>query len=246
MRRVHLGARSVCAVSGVLTCARSAELSSLRNIYTTWVDIPQEPQFKKESWLRRITSQYRYRSFDFWHVPVVDTPDGVTLNNVERYLLSCIEDDTRRLINIEWGYDFDPFWRDRVQSHEKLFDIIYGEQFHLSKFIFGNCAHKTAEKEYMSKKLNYLKSVLHWAEQTERRYSALTKIRYHVQRCVWNALERERYLCACVEAVDSFGKIVPEEFRAKAMSELELKLTNMRHWINDCPNGKRTFTRSLA
>ena len=56
-----------------------------------------------------------------------------------------------------------------------------------------------------------------------------------MQRCVWNALERERYLCACVEAVDSFGKKVPEELHEKAMGELQVALVNMRHWVWDCP-----------
>ncbi|EPY36918.1 hypothetical protein AGDE_06677 [Angomonas deanei] len=127
-----------------------------------------------------------------------------------------------------------------------LYSIIYNDRYPIYRFIFGNCSHKEAEKLYIEKKLNYLKSVLFWAARTERRFTTIVKARYTVQRTVWNALERERYLCACVEAVDSFAEKVPEEFREKAVGELELHLVNMRHWVYDCPNGKRTFTRRLA
>ncbi|EPY25945.1 hypothetical protein STCU_01147 [Strigomonas culicis] len=242
MRRIP-----VCAGAAVASlAAASTHVTPARPIYTTWGSTAQEAWTKTEGWLQRITSQDKFRSFDFWHVPEADMPEGLYLNSVETYLLSAIENDTERLLNVSWGYDFDPFWHDRVESHNMLFKTIYENQYPIYRFIFGNCSDKEAEMLYIQKKLNYLKSVLFWAARTERRYTSIAKARYEVQRNIFNALERERYLCACVEAVDSFREKVPEEFREKAMGELEVHLVNMRHWVFDCPNGKRTFTRRLA
>ncbi|CAJ1014869.1 conserved hypothetical protein [Leishmania braziliensis MHOM/BR/75/M2904] len=241
-------AAAVSSLSVATAVANSATLTAVpaRFIYTTWGSVPCEDWARNESWLKRITSQSDYRSFEFWHVPQADVPAGLRLNAVERYLLSSLENDTDRLLHVSWCEDFDPYWHDRVGSLEMLYKIVYTNDYPLYRYIFGNCMHKVAEKEYMLRKLNYLKSVLFWAGRTERCYTSIVKARYYVQRCVWNALERERYLCACVEAVDSFGKKVPEELRQKVMPELEVALVSMRHWVWDCPNGKRTFTRRLA
>lgn len=236
-----------CAAGALSVLPTSTTATTTRSIYTTWGSIPNEAWAKKESWLKRITSKSDYRSFDFWHVPETsDYPANLRFSAVETYLLSCIVNDTDRLLHLSWGYDFDPFWHDRVSSHDMLFRIIYKNEFPVYRYIFGNCSGKTAEKQFIEEKLNYLKSVLYWAARTERRFTAIAKARYYIQRKVWNALERERYLCGCVDAVESFKKKVPEEFREKAIGELELTLTNMRHWCYDCPNGKRTFTRQLA
>ncbi|KAG8348469.1 hypothetical protein TRVL_00718 [Trypanosoma vivax] len=212
-----------------------------RGIYTTWSSIPNESWATKEPWLQRITNQSRYRSFDFWHVPEVKTPDGIKLSQVEQYLLSCVEDDTKRLLNLSWTFDFDPFWWDRVNSHEKLYRIIYTNEFSFFRYIFGDHSENLMGQRYIEKKLNYLRSVLHWAFETEKCYSAIAKARFTVQRDVWNALERERYLAGCVEAVELFKREVPQEFSEKALGELENHLTNMRHWVWDCPNAKRLY-----
>ncbi|KPA83114.1 putative mitochondrial hypothetical protein [Leptomonas pyrrhocoris] len=240
--------RVACLTSAAAVSALSLAGTNVptRSIYTTWVSVPCEEWACKESWLKRITSQSEYRSFEFWHVPEVEVPEGLKLNAVERYLLSSLENDTDRLLHVSWCGDFDSYWHDRVSSLEMLYKTIYTDDYPLYRYVFGNCTHKTAEKEYMLRKVNYLRSILFWAGRTERCYTSIVKARYYVQRCVWNALERERYLCACVEAVDSFAKKVPEELREKAMGELEVALVNMRHWVWDCPNGKRTFTRRLA
>lgn len=250
MRRIagltHAAAFSSAAAVAAATAAPSATTCPTRAIYTTWGSVPCEDWVEKESWLKRITSQWKYRSFEFWHVPEVEAPAGLQLNAVERYLLSSIEEDAKRLLNLSWCYDFDSYWHDRVSSLDMLYKTIYTDDYLLYRYIFGNCTHKTAEKEYILTRLNYLKSILFWAAKTERCYTSIFKARYYVQRQVWNALERERYLCGCVEAVDSFGRKVPEEFKQKSTAELEVALVNMRHWVWDCPNGKRTFTRRLA
>lgn len=245
MRRV-VCLSSAAAASALSLAATTTTTVPARSIYTTWGSIPCESWACKESWLKRITSQCEYRSFEFWHVPEVAVPEGLKLNAVERYLLSSLENDTDRLLHISWCDDFDSYWHDRVSSLEMLYKTIYTDDYPLYRYVFGNCSHKTAEKEFMLRKLNYLRSILFWAGRTERCYTSIVKARYYMQRCVWNALERERYLCACVEAVDSFGKKVPEELREKAMGELQVALVNMRHWVWDCPNAKRTFTRLLA
>ncbi|KAH9579782.1 hypothetical protein LSM04_001401 [Trypanosoma melophagium] len=233
--------RHVLRNIALATSAASAITASSRGIYTIWGSIPLEKWASKESWLNRLTNQSQYRSFEFWHVPEVETPEGVELSRVEKYLLSCIEDDTNRLLNVSWTYDFDPFWRDRVNSHRILFSILYRRQYPVYKFFFGDYSSNEEGMKYIEKKLNYLLSVLHWATRTERRYTAIAKARYTVQRDVWNALERERYLEGCVEVVESFKRKVPAEFANKAIGELQNDLTNMRHWIWDCPNSKRTF-----
>lgn len=247
MRRLAcLSAAAAAASVSRVAGGSAATAVPARTIYTTWGSVPCEGWACQESWLKRITSQSDYRSFEFWHVPEAEIPAGLNLNAVERYLLSSLENDADRLLHVSWCQDFDSYWHDRVGSLEMLYKTIYTDEYPLYRYIFGNCTHKTAEKEHMLRKLNYLKSILFWAGRTERCYTSIVKARFYVQRCVWNALERERYLCACVEAVDSFGKKVPEELRQKAMSELEVALVSMRHWVWDCPNGKRTFTRRLA
>ncbi|KAG5498616.1 hypothetical protein JKF63_02902 [Porcisia hertigi] len=249
MRRLAClsSAAAVSALSAGIAASGPATSTTapFRPIYTTWGSVPCEGASCEESWLKRITSHSEYRSFEFSHVPEVDGPSGLKLNAIERYLLSSLENDTDRLMHVSCE-DFDSYWHDRVSSLEMLYKIIYTNEYPLYRYIFGNCAHKTAEKEYLLCKLNYLKSVLFWISRGERCYTSIVKARYYVQRCVWNALERERYLCACVEAVDSFSKKVPEELREKLMPELEMAMVSMRHWIWDCPNGKRTFTRRLA
>ncbi|CCW61688.1 unnamed protein product [Phytomonas sp. EM1] len=241
MRRVGLP-----SIAALVVAKSRLSLTPMRTIYTTWGEIACEDWAKKEGWLKRLTSQSTYRSFEFWHVPEAETPPELKLSAVELYLLSCIEDDTARLLQVSWGYDFDPFWQDRVQSHESLFNALYNkEKSFFYKFIIGDHAHHKKGRFYIEKKLNYLKDVLHWASVTERHYTALAKVRFHIQRAVWNALERERYLCACVAAVESLQKQIPEEFREKAMSELKVTLVNVRHWVSDCPNSKRTFTRQV-
>ncbi|CCW68013.1 unnamed protein product [Phytomonas sp. Hart1] len=240
MRRV--GWFSIAALTAI---KGSPSRTPARTVYTTWGEIACENWAKKESWFKRITSQAAYRSFEFWHVPEVDAPSDLNLSPVELYLLSCLEDDTTRLLSVAWGNDFDPFWKDRVQSHESLFNTLYHSKCAFYKFLYGDHTYHEKEKLYIERKLNYLKDVFYWASVTERHYTALAKVRFHIQREVWNALERERYLCACVEVVESLRKQIPEEFSEKAMSEMQLVLVNLRHWVCDCPNGKRTFTRQI-
>ncbi|ESL09898.1 hypothetical protein TRSC58_02377 [Trypanosoma rangeli SC58] len=230
-------------LKGFMMAAPAASVLAVpaRGIFTMWGSLPLEEWATTESWLKRITNRSKYRSFEFCHVPEVEVPLGVKLSAVELYLLSCVEDDTNRLLNISWTYDFDSFWKDRVNSHDLLYKVLYLKQFPLYKFFFGDCSTNEAGRKHIEKKLNYLKAVLHWAGMTERRYTAIVKARFTMQREIWNALERERYLMGCVEIVESFKKKVPEEFAAKAIAELETELSTMRHWVWDCPNAKRTY-----
>lgn len=219
---------------------------SRRCIYTNFGAIACEPWAKKESWLTRFLHQSSYRSFDFHHSPQAEVPEGLQFSSVELYLLSRIEDDTNRLLSLSWAYDFDPFWADAVASHVALYNTIYKGHHPIRRLFLGDCSKNTAAKQHIEQKLNRLKDIHHWATVTEGCYSVIYKTRYSAQRSVFNALERERYLAGAVEAVEDVRAKVPAELEQKVMSELDLHLVNLRHWFNDCPNAKRTFTRRLA
>ncbi|EKG05767.1 succinate dehydrogenase subunit [Trypanosoma cruzi] len=221
--------------------AASAIATPNRGIFTAWGSIPLEAWASQEPWLTRISSMSKYRSFEFFHVPEVEAPEGIQLSAVEKYLLSCVEDDTNRLLNLSWTYGFDSFWSDRVYSHEVLFQILYQHNYPIYKFFLGDCSSNEEGRKYIEKKLNYLKSVLQWAVMTERCYTTIAKARFTLQREVWNSLERERYLMGCVEALEEFKKEVPREFAEKAIGELETELSSVRHWVWDCPNAKRLY-----
>lgn len=218
-----------------------------RTIYPSFSAIACEPWATKESWLTRLLSRHSYRSFDVLHSPQATTPAGLQLSSVETYLLSRILDDTERLRNLSWTYDLDPYWVDALYSHEELFKTLYVKGQHSFRALFlGDCSSKTKEKQYIESKLNTFASLVHWAQITEETYTSIYKVRFMMQRTVYNQLERERYLCGCVEAVEAVRAKVPEELYEKVMGELDLYLTNLRHWVNGCPVGKATFTRQLA
>ena len=221
-----------------------------RSIYTQWGSIVHEDginEAAKMTWLQRISSQTSFRSFYFWHVPEVPVPQGVTMSPSEVYLMSVLEDDLKRLLAIEWCFDFDSFWEDRVKSHTRVFRALYEPSTGgFLKFLVGNAATNAAGKFENEKRLNKIVSALKWAKQTERIYSGINHARFHMQRHVFDAFEREKILAGCVEAVETFKNDVPAEFRRKATAELDTYLANMRHWVWDCPNAKREFPRQLA
>ncbi|CUG06687.1 Hypothetical protein, putative [Bodo saltans] len=220
----------------------------VRSVYSIWGSVVlEEPMSQNKTWAERITSQHEYRSFINQTIAEVPAPSGVTLSATEQYLLSAIEDDTKRLLSVDWTFDFDPFWRDRVQQHVDTFTIIYTEDRNkFAKIIFGNSSSNKEAKLFVERKLNVLKATIQWAEDTERVYSAIANARFHMQREVFDAFEREKILAGCVEIVDDFKKRVPVDFSRKAVGELDNHLMNMRHWIWDCPNAKRTYSRRLA
>lgn len=156
-------------------------------------------------------------------------------------------DDTERLQNLSWTYDLDPYWEDVLYSHEELFKTIYVKGQHPIRAMFlGDCSRKKKEKQFLESKLNTFTSLVQWAFITEETYTSIYKIRFLMHRTVFNQLERERYLCGCVEAVEAVRAKVPDALKEKVMGELDLHLTNLRHWVNGCPVGKATFTRQLA
>lgn len=236
MRRISAPCASV--VSGCV---------AVRSVYSIWGSVVLEtPIAQNKTWLERITSQSAYRSFNIHHIPQIAAPEGVKLSTTEQYLLSAIEDDINRLMAIDWTFDFDAFWRDRVNQHSETFDIMYKPGRGFSKLIFGNHVNHREGRALIESKMNRLKATLQWAEETERRFSAIANARFHMQREVWDAFEREKILASCVELVEEFKKNVPAEFYRKSVGELDNHLMNMRHWVWDCPNAKRTYPRRLA
>jgi hypothetical protein len=231
----------------VAAATLSAAQIPRRGVYTTWGTVVlEEGVAKGKSWIERITSHGSYRSFDVNHLPVAAVPKGVTLSPSEEYLYSAILDDTKRLLATDWTLDFDSFWSDRVESHETLFNVLYGKEGGIRRMIFGDASGNAAGEIEVRKALNKLKSVLKWAQETERCYSAIANARFRMQREVFEAFEREKILAGCVEAVQEFEDRVPFEYKRKAKQELGLYLGNMRHWVYDCPNAKRAFPRVLA
>lgn len=247
MRRFALVPRAALAAAGATSVvAAAATTTPCRTIYPSFSAIACEPWAKKESWLKRVLFRSQYRSHDVLHTPRVEVPARLQLNSTELFLLSSIEDDTQRLLNISWAYDFDAYWADVVYSHTELFNTLYNGAHPIRRLFLGNCSKKTAEKTYIEAKLNRLTAIHEWAVKTEEVYSSIYNVRYMMQRTVYNQLERERYLCGCVEAVEAIRAKVPEELEQKVMGELDVHLTNLRHWVNGCPVGKTTFTRRLA
>lgn len=228
--------------------AAAALLNHARGVYSIWGSVVLEaPMAQNKTWAERITSQHAYRSFANQNFPEAVVPENVCLSATEQYLLSAIEDDSKRLMGVDWTFDFDPFWRDRVQQHIDTFGIIYTENRNsFAKMIFGNASDNKEGKLLIERKLNVLKSIMHCAEETERVFSAIANARFHMQREVFDAFEREKILAGCVQIVEDFKKTVPVDFHRKAVGELDNHLMNMRHWVWDCPNAKRTFPRRLA
>lgn len=239
--------RRVCS-RGSASVAAAVMVGQSRSVYSIWGSVVlEEPMSQNKTWAERLTSQHEYRSFANQTIAEVPAPAGVCLSATEQYLLSAIEDDTKRLMGVDWTFDFDPFWRDRVQQHVDTFAIIYTEGRNgIAKMIFGNGSSNKDAKLVIERKLNVLKATIQWAEDTERVYSAIANARFHMQREVFDAFEREKILAGCVEIVEDFKKRVPVDFNRKAVGELDNHLMNMRHWIWDCPNAKRTYSRRLA
>merc|ERR1712093_243943 len=111
---------------------------------------------------------------------------------------------------------------------------------------FGNASDNAAAKAAAETKLNYLKSALKGAQESEKAYSAIANARFRMQREVFDAFEREKILAGCVVVCDDLAANVPSEFKRKATMDVEWHLNNMRHWVWDAPNAKQTFKRRLA
>lgn len=250
LRNAAITTNAAAATLMATPAAPTAVQSSRRQIYTNFASIACEPWAKKESWIKRLFSQSTYRSFEFHHTPLhtaVPAEAGpLSFSKVEAYLLSSIEDDTNRLLNLSWAYDFDPYWEDVVYSHTEMFKTLYKGAHPFRRIFLGNHSNKMKEMEYIEKKLNRLRDLYEWARVTERIYTSIYKTRYMMQRTIFNQLERERYLAGCVDLVEEVRKHVPAELEDKIMSELDVHLTNLRHWTNGCPVAKTTFTRRLA
>lgn len=232
-------------VVGSLVAASVAP--STRSIYTMWGSTPQEPQvFQNKTHLYRLSDKENLHCFDFLNFPAVEDPALGPMKKSERYLLSAIDEDTKRILSVDWTYEFCPFWRDRVESHEELFDVLYNPGRLLRKFLIGSCVNDaSSHRPLVETRLNYLRSALHWAEETEKRYTAIWEVRFKMQREVFEPFEREKILAGCVEIYEDFGKQVPHEFKRKAMQDLGYHVGNMRHWIWSTPNIKHTTYKRL-
>ena len=225
---------------------------SRRSVYSIWGSIVHDPLLTQgESLASRFNRKSMFRWFSLWHTPLVNKApaaafDTAKLSGPQSYLICAMIDDRTRLMSVDWTHDFDSFWRDRVVSHESMFRVLYEPNTTLPyKLLFGDSSRDTEAKLQAQSSLHELKATLKWAEETEKRYSAIAGARFKMQREVFDALEREKILSGCAEMMESFRKIVPSEFQRKACSELDTHFGNLRHWVWDCPNAKRYFPRAL-
>lgn len=248
--------RPVSAASSP-TAAASVSVAATRGVYSIWGSVPHEGNNGVEKandqtpTIQKVFSPVGTRFWRLTTVPAVDKaslPANVQLSAPEEYLLSGIEDDIKRIQSVDWTVDFDSFWADRVYSHQSLYNSLYttcsGSAW--SKLIFSDCSANAAAIEYIGARLAYLNSTLKWAQETERCYSAIVNARFHMQRHVFDALEREKILAGCVVVCEDYKERVPAEFAKKGTSDLEFHLNNMRHWVWDAPNAKMEFPRALA
>jgi hypothetical protein len=242
-------------VSQTLTASAApaalATLASTRGVYSIWGTVVHENNseqpFNALNITQRLTQGKGTRGFQVATTPVKKF-DGVgNLSEPEEYLLSALEDDTERLLSVDWTFDFDSFWADRVKSHDALYRTLYKKEGSgLTKWIFGNATGNAKAAALAEQKLNYLKSALKWAQESEKAYSAITNARFKMQREVFDAFEREKILAGCVVVCDELAAKVPAEFKRKSTMDVEFHLNNMRHWVWDAPNAKQTFKRRLA
>eukprot|EP00758_Cryptobia_borreli_P010974 Tbor_TRINITY_DN5618_c1_g5::TRINITY_DN5618_c1_g5_i1::g.8468::m.8468 len=224
-----------------------------RSVYSPWHTVPHEEEVSKGIPLTtRISNLENYRHFDFFHIPVSTTcgsNKSQIIDNMspsELYLYSAIEEDIRRLRGVDWTYDFDLFWRDRLISHQTAAEVLYKKRGGFMSLILGDSSRHTEGAFEVQKILNQLQDIVKWAEETEKCYSAIANARFKMQREVFEAFEREKILTGCVEIVEDFRNRVPAEFSRKACTELDSHLAIMRHWVWDCPNAKMTYPRILA
>jgi hypothetical protein len=227
-----------------------ARVTGVRTVYSIFGSTIREPNTAKNSHDHIFTSLPTARCHAVHYSPAVDTigtNSGVSLSGPEQYLLSAIEDDIVRLTALDWTVEFDSFWKDRIRSHEMTFETLYIQgRRPLRKYLLGNFSDNVAARDAVQARLTYLQSILQIAEGTERRFSTVAKTRFRMQREVFDPLEREKLLAACVEAVDAWTAEVPSVFQRKVKMELELHVSNLRHWVNDSPNAKMWFSRRLA
>ena len=224
----------------------STVLAPRREIYSIWGTVcNDEKVVGGTSFWDRVMANSGQRSFALNTVPV-NTKKVGRFSEPEQYLISAVEDDAKRIMSVDWTVEFDPFWRDRLRSHEQLFNTLYKPGSGVRKMLIGSATGGEESKNQAEAALNRLRSILKWAEECERRYSLIAQARFKMQREVFDPFEREKILASCVEVCDEYKAKVPAEFRRKACSDLEWHLGNMRHWIWDCPNAKQHFPRQLA
>lgn len=238
-----------------------------RSVYTIYGSTICDP-FVKDNPNNSIIPQPHLRCHAVHSVPEVINSEGVhickacaaeqvggvpitapthALAESEVYLRNAIEEDIKRLSTIDWTVEFDGFWKDAIASHQMLFEVLYvPNRRPLRKFIFGNFSHHAEAVEACKIRLSFLRSMIELAETTEKLYTAIFNTRFDMQREIFDPLQREKLLAACYCQVDEWVAQVPSEFQRKVKMELELPLSNLRHWVNGAPNAKMSLSRRLA
>eukprot|EP01059_Diplonema_ambulator_P025767 TRINITY_DN42868_c0_g1_i1.p1 TRINITY_DN42868_c0_g1~~TRINITY_DN42868_c0_g1_i1.p1 ORF type:complete len:221 (+),score=57.24 TRINITY_DN42868_c0_g1_i1:68-730(+) len=164
-----------------------------------------------------------------------------------RRLASSLQHDTERLLASDWTTDYSSFWVDQLEAHKLAYTNLYeGGVNPIAGFFTALSSFKPEEAAAIQRQINYFSSVVKWAEEAQDIYSEIFDQRFHMQRGVWDAIEREKILAGCTEMVVDYGNRVPAEFKRKATKDIEWHLWNLRHWVWDAPNTKAAFPRVMA
>ena len=247
--QTYWGGAGLSQLSFGATCSALMNKSLVRSRQNTHViDIKSDPSFALNV-LRKI-------SFD--KIPKNDTAritgelpvDADFIASISEqgsYLLSQIIHDIDKLKKVDWTVEFDPFWEDQVENHKNLHSEIYKEQSFVAGLLYPkNRIENENEGKIVGFALNYLQSMVECAFRTEAVYSQIFYAKFAMQRGVRDSVEREKILLGCAHAYDNFQKEVISEHAKKAVKELHWHLMGIRHWVWDCPNAKRIYSRILG
>lgn len=239
------------AVAGSALAASASAAIARRSIYTQYHATIHDFS-KGKSPAEVLNGEENYYHMNFMNVPIIEATDVKyggdfikKMSEPELFLYSAIINDTNRLGTVDWTYGFDGFWADRLASHEKTFETLYSSNpSGFFKFFLGNYSTNTEGKREVEKVLNSLRDMYKWAAETERCFTAIFNARFIMQREIYDALERERYMGGVLELCEDFHSRVPSEYKRKASLDLDWHMHNMKMWTADMPNLKRSFPRA--
>ncbi|KNH08026.1 succinate dehydrogenase subunit [Perkinsela sp. CCAP 1560/4] len=198
---------------------------------TKVIDIQSDPNFALHV-LQKISLESATKARDNRLDAHINRDFITKLSQNGSYFLSQIVHDIDKLRKVDWTVELDPFWRDQAANHRSLYSFLYDA--------------KSREAEVLNFALNYFENMVQCAFQTEAAYSRIFYAKFHMQRGVRDPIEREKILLGCAESFEKFKKTIAKEHATKAVKELHWQLMGIRHWVWDCPNAKRIYSRILA
>ena len=245
--QTYWGGAGLSAQSLISTCSavlRNAVTRSTRN--TDVVDIKSCPKFAL-SVLQKISFDKISKTRNAPEMGI-DAKFIDEISTEGSYLLSQVIHDIDKLRKVDWTVELDPYWKDQVVNHRMMHNILYkGEGTAIMRMITTKPQPTNPnEAKIIGVALTYLENMVQCAFKTEAVYSQIFYAKFHMQRGVRDPIEREKILLGCAEAFDNFQKEVMAEHSKKALKELHWHVMGIRHWVWDCPNAKRIYSRILG